>query len=164
MKQYLTMLMLLSLFSACSEQKEISEVDRSQLIEKLASEPAVLRVKNAMEHENKLMAEGKIDFTHFNHDLVNRESKNCKTMDESIALYKEAGMENPEDYLLAIKELNESLRDLKIQVPEMAQLSPKEFSQLIRPNEKSHQQAITFLMRKNKISEKAIQQKIKPLQ
>lgn len=164
MKQYLSMLMFLCLFSACSEQKEISEVDRSQLIEKLSSEPAVLRVKNALEHENKLMAEGKIDFTNFNHDLVNRESKNCKTIDESIALYKKAGMKNPEDYLLAIKELNESLLELKIQVPETAQLSPKEFSQLIRPNAESRQLATTYLMRKNKISEKVIQQKIKSVQ
>jgi hypothetical protein len=155
--------MILSVFSSCSEHEEISESDRSHLLEKLAKEKAVLRVRNALENENRLMAEGKIDFTNFDHNLVNKEIINCKTLDESIALYKKAGMENPKEYLLAINEFRESLHDLKTQVPEIRQLKPNEFSQLIRPSKKSHEQAVVYLMRKGKISENIIQHKIKSI-
>ena len=58
MKKVLKMLIVLSVFSSCSEREVVSESDRSQLLEKLAKEKAVLRVKNALENENKLMAEG----------------------------------------------------------------------------------------------------------
>jgi hypothetical protein len=84
-------------------------------------------------------------------------------LDESIALYKKAGMENPKEYLLAINEFRESLHDLKTQVPEIRQLKPNEFSQLIRPSKKSHEQAVVYLMRKGKISENIIQHKIKSI-
>jgi hypothetical protein len=156
MKKVLMMLIVLSVFSSCGEHEVVSESDRSQLLEKLAKEKAVLRVKNALENENKLMAEGKIDFTNFDHNLVNKERVNCKTLDETIALYKKAGMENPKEYLVAINELSESLYELKNQVPEIRQLKPDEFSQLIRPNKKSREQASVYLMRKAKISENII--------
>jgi hypothetical protein len=160
MKKVLMMLIVLCVFSSCSENEVVSESDRSQLLEKLAKEKAVLRVKNALENENKLMAEGKIDFTNFDHNLVNKEIVNCKTLDESIALYKKAGMENPKEYLLAINEFRESINELKTQVPEIRQLKPNEISQLIRPSKKSHEQAVVYLMRKGKISENIIQHKI----
>jgi len=160
MKKVLMMLIVLSVFSSCGEHEVVSESDRSQLLEKLAKEKAVLRVKNALENENKLMAEGKIDFTNFDHNLVNKERVNCKTLDEIIALYKKAGMENPKEYLVAINELSESLYELKNQVPEIRQLKPNEFSQLIRPSKKSREQAEVYLMRKAKISENIIQHKI----
>lgn len=160
MKKVLMMLIVLSVFSSCSEHEVVSESDRSQLLEKLAKEKAVLRVKNALENENKLMAEGKIDFTNFDHNLVIKERVNCKTLDETIALYKKAGMENPKEYLVAINELSESLYELKNQFPEIRQLKPDEFSQLIRPSKKSREQAEVYLMRKAKISENIIQHKI----
>jgi hypothetical protein len=163
MKKVLTIFMLLSFFSSCSEHEEVTESDRSQLLEKLAKEKAVLRVKNALEKENMLMAQGKIDFTNFDHNLVNKEIIKCKTLDETIALYKKAGMENPKEYLLAINEFRESINDLKAQVPEIRQLKPNEFSQLIRPSKKSHEQAAVYLMRKGKISENIIQDKIKSI-
>jgi hypothetical protein len=156
MKKVLMMLIVLSVFSSCGEHEVVSESDRSQLLEKLAKEKAVLRVKNALENENKLMAEGKIDFTNFDHNLVNKERVNCQTLDETIALYKKAGMENPKEYLVAINELSESLYELKNQVPEIRQLKPDEFSQLIRPSKKSREQAEVYLMRKAKISENII--------
>ena len=83
-------------------------------------------------------------------------------MDESIALYKKAGMEmeNSKEYLLAVNELCESINELKTQVPEIRQLKPNELSQLIRPSKKSHEQAVVYLMRKGKISENIIQHKI----
>lgn len=160
MKKVLMMLIVLSVFSSCSEHEVVSESDRSQLLEKLAKEKAVLRVKNALENENKLMAEGKIDFTNFDHNLIIKERVNCKTLDETIALYKKAGMENPKEYLVAINELSESLYELKNQFPEIRQLKPDEFSQLIRPSKKSREQAEVYLMRKAKISENIIQHKI----
>lgn len=160
MKKVLMMLIVLSVFSSCGEHEVVSESDRSQLLEKLAKEKAVLRVKNALENENKLMAEGKIDFTNFDHNLVTKEIVNCKTLDETIALYKKAGMENPKEYLVAINELSESLYELKNQFPEIRQLKPDEFSQLIRPSKKSRKQAEVYLMRKAKISENIIQHKI----
>ena len=156
MKKVLMMLIVLIVFSSCGEHEVVSESDRSQLLEKLAKEKAVLRVKNALENENKLMAEGKIDFTNFDHNLIIKERVNCKTLDETIALYKKAGMENPKEYLVAINELSESLYELKNQVPEIRQLKPDEFSQLIRPNKKSREQASVYLMRKAKISENII--------
>lgn len=156
MKKVLMMLIVLIVFSSCGEHEVVSESDRSQLFEKLAKEKAVLRVKNALENENKLMAEGKIDFTDFDHNLVIKERVNCKTLDETIALYKKAGMENPKEYLVAINELSESLYELKNQVPEIRQLKPDEFSQLIRPRKKSREQASVYLMRKAKISENII--------
>lgn len=156
MKKVLMMLIVLIVFSSCGEHEVVSESDRSQLLEKLAKEKAVLRVKNALENENKLMAEGKIDFTDFDHNLVIKERVNCKTLDETIALYKKAGMENPKEYLVAINELSESLYELKNQVPEIRQLKPDEFSQLIRPRKKSREQASVYLMRKAKISENII--------
>ena len=156
MKKVLMMLIVLSVFSSCGEHEVVSESDRSQLLEKLAKEKAVLRVKNALENENKLMAEGKIDFTNFDHNLIIKERVNCKTLDETIALYKKAGMENPKEYLVAINELSESLYELKNQVPEIRQLKPDEFSQLIRPNKKSREQVSVYLMRKAKISENII--------
>ena len=156
MKKVLMMLIVLSVFSSCGEHEVVSESDRSQLLEKLAKEKAVLRVKNALENENKLMAEGKIDFTNFDHNLVNKERVNCKTLDEIIALYKKAGMENPKEYLVAINELSESIIELKTQVPEIRQLKPNEISQLIRPSKKSREQAEVYLMRKAKISENII--------
>ena len=156
MKKVLMMLIVLSVFSSCGEHEVVSESDRSQLLEKLAKEKAVLRVKNALENENKLMAEGKIDFIDFDHNLVIKERVNCKTLDETIALYKKAGMENPKEYLVAINELSESLYELKNQVPEIRQLKPDEFSQLIRPSKKSREQASVYLMRKAKISENII--------
>ena len=156
MKKVLMMLIVLSVFSSCGEHEVVSESDRSQLLEKLAKEKAVLRVKNALENENKLMAEGKIDFTNFDHNLIIKERVNCKTLDETIALYKKAGMENPKEYLVAINELSESLYELKNQVPEIRQLKPDEFSQLIRPSKKSREQAAVYLMRKAKISENII--------
>ena len=160
MKKVLMMLIVLSVFSSCGEHEVVSESDRSQLLEKLAKEKAVLRVKNALENENKLMAEGKIDFTNFDHNLVTKEIVNCKTLDETIALYKKAGMENTKEYLVAINELSESLYELKNQFPEIRQLKPDEFSQLIRPSKKSREQAEVYLMRKAKISENIIQHKI----
>jgi hypothetical protein len=160
MKKVLMMLIVLIVFSSCGEHEVVSESDRSQLLEKLAKEKAVLRVKNALENENKLMAEGKIDFTNFDHNLIIKERVNCKTLDETIALYKKAGMENPKEYLVAINELSESLYELKNQVPEIRQLKPDEFSQLIRPSKKSREQAEVYLMRKAKISENIIQHKI----
>ena len=156
MKKVLMMLIVLSVFSSCGEHEVVSESDRSQLLEKLAKEKAVLRVKNALENENKLMAEGKIDFTNFDHNLVNKERVNCKTLDEIIALYKKAGMENTKEYLVAINELSESIIELKTQVPEIRQLKPNEISQLIRPSKKSREQASVYLMRKAKISENII--------
>lgn len=81
MKKVLMMLIVLSVFSSCGEHEVVSESDRSQLLEKLAKEKAVLRVKNALENENKLMAEGKIDFTNFDHNLIIKERVNCKTLD-----------------------------------------------------------------------------------
>jgi hypothetical protein len=156
MKKVLMMLIVLSVFSSCGEHEVVSESDRSQLLEKLAKEKAVLRVKNALENENKLMAEGKINFTNFDHNLIIKERVNCKTLDETIALYKKAGMENPKEYLVAINELSESLYELKNQVPEIRQLKPDEFSQLIRPNKKSREQVSVYLMRKAKISENII--------
>mgnify|MGYP003904475059 CR=1 FL=1 len=52
MKKVLMMLIVLSVFSSCGEHEVVSESDRSQLLEKLAKEKAVLRVKNALENEN----------------------------------------------------------------------------------------------------------------
>jgi hypothetical protein len=161
MKKLLKLVMCVSILFACSENKEITEAEHTQLVEKLASNKVVLRVKRALENENKLLYEGKIDFTNFDREIVLKEGNNAKTLDKRIALYKKAGMENPRDYLLAKQELSESILELKAKVPEMRQVSANEFSQLIRPSKKNQDQAMNYLKNSILEADKSIQLKIK---